>query len=283
MPARRRSYRRKRNYRKRKRSTKPLQVARRNRVNYPLMPRTRLCKLRYTTRIQIDPVQVKAGVSETAANIATYTFRLNNLNDVDYTATALTGLSRDGAPNHQPRMYDQWATFYEYATVVGAKVSATFTTRQQAHLINTNHGAGDSAVTAIPVVKSPEPCIIGFLKREFEQNHSPNVRLDDILEKNHAVYKRTTHHPRSYTMVKKWSLKKDPMYKTELTQSTASGSDVSWGSAFNSSLSANNIRYLHFFAHPLTIKDDINPAPIDVMIAMDFIVLMSDLKDIAQS
>lgn len=283
MPA-RKGYKGKRRNGGRKNGGKPFQVARRDRINTPLMPRTRLAKLRYSTRIQLDPLIVKTGVADGAANnMAKYTFSLNNLNDPDVSSTAVTGLTHDGLPNHQPRMYDQWHTFYEYHTVVGSKVSMTWTTRQQAHLINTNHGSGDSAVTAIPCIKGPEPCVIGFLKHEYEQNNNPAVKLDDVMEKNHMIYKKTRHMPGSYSFVKKWSLKKDPMYKTELTKSSASGSDVSWGATFNHDVSANNRRYLHLVAHPLSTTDDINPGKIDVQVNIDYIVLLSDLKDIARS
>lgn len=263
---------------------KQFQVSARNRINYPLMPRTRLVKLRYSTRIQLDPNVVKTGSTDVTANrMSHYTFRLNNVNDPDYTSTQATHLNADGMRNHQPRMYDQYATFYEYNTVVGSKVSATFMTRQQKILINTNHGAGDSAVTAIPVITNPEPCAVGFLKHEYEQNNDPDARLDDLIEKNHIVYKKTRHSPGSYSFTKKWSLKKDPLYKTELLNSDSGGSDVGWGANFNSNINAGNMRYFHLVAHPLTTTDDVNPATIDVQVNIDYIVLLSNLRDIGRS
>lgn len=286
MPAKKNYRKKKRTYKKKRQSRhyKPLQVARKNRVNWPLMPRTRLCKLRYSTRIQIDPMTVKTGSTDGSANnMARYTFVLNNLNDPDKTSNAVTHLDQDGMVNHQPRMYDQWKTFYEYHTVVGSKAMMTFTTRQQAHLINTNHGAGDSAVTAIPCIKGPEPCVVGYLKQEYEHTAAPAVRLDDTIEKNLIVYRKTRHTPGTYHLTKKWSLKKDPLYKTELIGSGAGGSDVGWGSTFDHNINDANKRYLHIVAHPLTTTDDVNPGKIDVQVNIDYIVLMSDLKDIGRS
>lgn len=289
---RRRTYRKKpRKYRKKKsnHAKKTFQVSgldknayRIQTVNSPMMPRTRLCKLKYVTRFQIDPHAVKAGATETANNMAVHTLVLNSLYDIDYTATNATGMSRSGAPNHQPRMYDQWGLFYEYMTVVGAKVNITFTTKDKTVMTNKlkQDGTGDGA---IPVYKNPEPCFIGYLNHHYEQTGAPTVRLDDALEKNELRYKKTLNRPGSYKMKKYWSLKKDPLYKTELHQSTSDGSDVGWGAEYAHNVDTNNRRYLHIVANPVTVEDDEDPLPIDVLIQMEQIVLMSDLRDIAQS
>ena len=256
-------------------------------VNAPLMPKTKLVKLKYTTRIQLDPAAIASSQSQdsSAANVAIHSFVMNDIHDPDLTSTTVNSLQHDldGARDHQPRMHDQYANFYNFNTVVSAKLRADFITREKAILINTNHGSGDSAVTAIPCIKQPEPCCIGFLGDEFDQTTAPTVKLDDLLEKNQCRYKKTRQRPGTYTMVCYWSLRKDPMYKTELTQNTHNGSDVSWGAAFGSAVSTNNKRYCHLFAHGLTTTDNVDPLPIDVLVNLEQIVLLSDLIDIGQS
>lgn len=268
--------------RNKRRNVKKFQIRRQSQVNWPLMPETRLAKLNYTTRIRIDPPAVKAGSGETANNMAIHTLVLNSMYSPDYTTGSTVAHSKSGAPKHQPRMYDQWSTFYEYATVVGSKVRMTFTTKQHIQNFATTHTASGT-LTGIPIVREPYPCAIGFLKREYEQNVTPALRFDDVCEKKQIVMKKTTNKARSYNMVHKWSLKQDPLYKTELHQSNTNGSDVSWGASFGQDVGANNKRYLHIFANPLSTNDDEDPQPIDVLIQMEQIVLMSNLRDVAQS
>lgn len=252
-------------------------------IGYPLMPKTRLAKLNYVTRFQIDPLDVKAGGTETANNMAIHTLNVNSLYDIDYTATNVTGASRDGAPNHQPRMYDQWGLFYDYMTVLSAKTKICFTTKDKSVMTNTLDANG-STNGAIPVHKNPEPCFIGHLiGGEYDTQTSPGVRLDDVLEKKELRYHKTNNRPASYYLTHYWSLKKDPLYKTELVQREAGGSDVDWGAEYAHNVGVHNRRYLHIVAHPVTVENDENPLPIDVFVEVSQIVLMSGLKDIPQS
>lgn len=273
------------NYKKKngkRNGNKKFQVARQAKVNYPLMPETRLAKVNYTTRIRIDPPVVASGTAESANNVALHTFVLNSIYSPDYTTGATTFHSKSGAPKHQPRMYDQWATFYEYATVVGAKVKMCFTTKQRVQNYNITHAAGET-LTGIPIIREPDPCVIGFLKEEYETNPTPTARFDDLLEKRQVVYKKTKNEAGQHYMRKFWSLKKDPLYATELHQSNSNGSDVSWGASFGSDVGANNKRYLHIFANPLSTLDNEDPGPIDVLVEMEQVILLSNLRDIAQS
>lgn len=279
--ARRRNYKgkKKRNY---NRKGKQFQVARQARVNWPMMPETRLAKVNYTTRIRINPLEVKSGTGETANNMASHTFVMNSMYNPDYTTASTTYHSKSGAPKHQPRMYDQWSTFYEYATVVGAKVKMCFTTKQRVENENITHLAGET-ITAIPVIKEPLPCFIGYLKEEYEPAVTANVRFDDVCEKKQIRYKRTKNSSGTYYMTKKWSLKRDPLYKTELHQRGTNGSDVSWGASFGQDIGENNRRYLHIVANPISTLDGEDPGPIDVLVEMEQIILLSNLRDCAQS
>ena len=270
------------NRKKKTRTRKQFQTRRQSSVNWPLMPETRLAKVNYTTRIQIDPPQVKAGAAETANNMAIHTFVLNSMYNPDYTTAATVAHSKSGAPKHQPRMYDQWSTFYEYATVVGAKVRMAFTTKQHIQNFATTHTQGGT-LTGIPVVREPYPVAIGFLKPEYERNKTPAMRFDDALEKKEIVMRKTRNKAGTYHMTAKWSLKQDPLYKTELHQSNDNGSDVSWGASFGTDVSENNRRYLHIFTNPLTTVDDEDPMPIDILVQLEQIILLSNLRDVAQS
>ena len=261
---------------------KPYQTKRQSSVNWPLMPETRLAKVNYTTRIRIDPPAVKAGAAETANNMALHTFVLNSMYSPDYTTGATVAHSKSGAPKHQPRMYDQWSTFYEYATVVGAKVKMAFTTKQHIQNFATTHTASGT-LTGIPIVREPYPVAIGYLKPEYERNVSPSLRFDDVCEKKQIVLRKTKNVAGTYNMTAKWSLKKDPLYKTELHQSNDNGSDVSWGASFGQDVGENNRRYLHIFANALSTLDDEDPQPIDILVQMEQIILLSNLRDVAQS
>lgn len=272
-------------YNKKKKNSgnrKQFQTRRQSSVNWPLMPETRLAKVNYTTRIRIDPPQVNAGNLETANNMAIHTFVLNSMYNPDYTTGSTTAHSKSGAPKHQPRMYDQWSQFYEYATVVGAKARMAFTTKQHIQNFATTHTASGT-LTGIPIVREPYPCAIGFLKPEYERNVAPSLRFDDACEKKEIVMRKTKNVAGTYNMTAKWSLKKDPLYKTELHQSNDNGSDVSWGASFGSDIGTNNKRYLHIFANPLSTFDDEDPQPIDVLVQLEQIILLSNLRDIAQS
>lgn len=275
----------KKKYNKKKKTTagkkKKLMVYKQSKINYPLMPETRLARVNYTTRIRINPLAVASGVGETAPNMARHTFVLNSMYNPDVTTSSTTFHSKSGAPKHQPRMYDQWSTFYEYATVVGAKVKMCWTTSQRVKTATggSNH---DGAVVAA-LVFEPTPCAIGYLKEEYEQNTGPSVRFDDVAEKKQLIYKKTKQEAGTYYMTKYWSLKKDPLYKTELWKSSGDGSDVSWGASFGQDISTNNKRYLHLVANPLITLDNEDPNPIDVMVEMEQIVLLSNLRDVAQS
>lgn len=271
---------RKKNYKKKKKTNgKPLQIYRQSKINYPLMPETRLARVNYTTRIRMDPPAVRSGTAETANNMTIHSFVLNSMYLPDYTTGATTFHSKSGAPKHQPRMYDQWSNFYEYATVVGAKVKLCFiTTQQKVTATGTNH---DGATTS-QVIVEPTPCVVGYLKDEYEMNSSPSVRFDDVMEKKQIQYKKTQMKAGMYYMTKYWSLKKDPLYATELRQSNL-GSDVSWGASFGSDVTENNRRYLHLACAPLITKDNTDPANIDVTVELEQVILLSNLRDVAQS
>ena len=265
---------------KKKNNRKQFQTRRQSSVNWPLMPETRLAKVNYTTRIRIDPPKVNAGTAETANNMALHTFVLNSMYLPDYTTGATTFHSKSGAPKHQPRMYDQWAQFYEYATVVGAKVNMAFTTKQW---IQNHAGTNHDGATSVPIVREPLPCAIGYLKPEYERNVTPTLRFDDALEKKQIVMRKTKNVAGTFNMTAKWSLKKDPLYKTELHQANDNGSDVSWGASFGVDIGEHNRRYLHIFANPLSTLDDEDPFPIDVLVQMEQIILLSNLRNIGQS
>lgn len=271
-----------RNRKKKNGNGKPFQTALMKRVNAPMMPQSRLVKLKYFTRFRLDPPDVKAGAAETANNMAIHTFTMNSTFDPDHTLNNITGHSRDGAPNHQPRMYDQWHTFYQYNTVVSAKLVAEFITHDKSVQTDT-HDVHGSVTGRVPILRAPEPCLIGFLAKDYNETPAPSVRMDDVVEKNMIQFRKTSNKPGNYKMTRYWSLKKEPLYKTEINLSHSGGSDLDWGAPFGTDVPALNRRYCHIVANALTVKDDVDPLPIDVVVSLEQIVLLSDLKDIAQS
>ena len=118
---------------------------------------------------------------------------------------------------------------------------------------------------------------------QYEKNSAPAVRFDDVMEKKQVHYKKTQMKAGMYYMTKYWSLKKDPLYKTELTPSNNAGSDVGWGASFGQDVNEYNRRYLHLCAAPLITKDDTDPSKIDVTVEIEQVILLSNLRDVAQS
>lgn len=112
MPFRRRTFRRPyRPYRSRRRfggsSRRRFRFRRRiprNPVMRTAFPASRIVKMRYIENFTIDPAGSTA--------FASYVFKANSIFDPNHTGGG-----------HQPMGRDQWATFYNHYTVVGAKIS----------------------------------------------------------------------------------------------------------------------------------------------------------------
>lgn len=254
--------------------------------NTPLMPPTRVVKMRYTTRFQIDPPEVKSGDLDTAANtMAVHTLYANMLNDTDYTSASLLHVGADGAQNHQPRMYDQWNLFYNYNTVLGSHITIKAINQRNVRVLTqTTTAAG--AVTSIPVV-TYDPVYVGIIKnrRGYSDNKTFAEKYDDIKEKKLANFKLLKGGPSAGQPVvcsSGWSLKKEPGFHTKMELKDGESSQ-DWGAKPAFDIPDPQRRYYHIVAHPASMEDAEDPKPITVEAVIDYIVLLSDLKDQDQS
>ena len=276
--------RRKRNYR---RSTASMIISK------PLLPQTQKVCLKYFTRIQIDPVAVHSLATQTALPMAFHKFAFNDPFDIDKTHNAgssaahiATNNLEDGARDHQPRMYDQYSAFYEKITCLGAKVKATFSNSNRVTLVtqDTVHSGTPSAHTETinnTRVVEPLPCYVGYMNSQWYDEAVCAERYDDAREKGEMRYRKLIDSDKPQTLVAKWSINKDPVYKSQLPLHTSHEAPENFGAQFGAS--PVNLRFCHLFAHPITTANGQDPAPIDVEVEISQICLLTGRKEIAQS
>ena len=275
---------RKRNYR---RSTAQMVISR------PLLPMVQKVCLKYYTRFHIDPLPIQSGATATAHNLPIHTFAWNDAYDIDKThsltlglAGATTGRQQDGAPDHQPRMYDEYGQFYDKITVIGAKANITFSNANRTMLTSTDTvtnlstGAHTESISSSREVE-PLPSFVGLLNSQYNDKAVVADKWDNLREKNEVRFRRLQDHDNPVRMTAKWSLKKDNVYRSKLPLMTDAEAPENYTAEWNHS--PHNLRFLHLFACPITVSNSSNPAPIDVEVEISQICLLSDRKDIAQS
>jgi len=270
--------------RKRRNNTSQMVISR------PLLPQTQKVSMRYTTRCTITPATIASDLTDAANNVALQTFVWNNMNDPDYTHGATyVNTHADGALNHQPRMYDQYGAFYNKCTCIGAKAKITFLARDR--LINAPHtepsdDSGHTTVLTQQIIAPPKPCYVGYLKSTHADNASPSEKYDNLNEKKEIVSRMLIDPDKPVTMYAKWSLNKEPSRRYNLQLENAQMAD-DWGALFNQDLIVTQRRYLHLFAHPCSVQETgtVSGAvtPIDVSVEMEYIVILSDRKEVGQS
>lgn len=271
------------NYKKYKRSTSNMIISR------PLLPETQKVCLKYYTRVHIDPVMVKSAANQTANNMAMYTFAFNDPYDPDKSQSiaqaalgVTTGHLQDGQPDHQPRMYDQYSSFYEKITVLGAKADICFSNSGRQSItttVNQTLGSQHGTMTDREFVE-PLPSYVGYLNSQWYDEPVATVRWDDVREKNEVRYRRLVDHDKPQKITAKWSLNKDKGYKSQLGLDKHEAPE-NFTSDFGHSPS--NLRFLHLFAHPVTVTNTFDPQPIDVEVEISQICLLSGRKEIVQS
>ena len=295
---------RKKNYAKKKRPVKKRYQVQKYRKRYnrntsnmiisrPLLPQTQKVCLKYFTRIQIDPVAVKSLSTNTADPMAFHKFAFNDPFDIDKThnvgSTAghiASNNLEDGARDHQPRMYDQYSAFYEKITCLGAKVKATFSNSNRITLVTQDIvTSGTPAVHTETIentrVVEPLPCYVGYMNSQWYDEAVCAERYDDAREKGELRYRKLIDSDKPQTLVAKWSIKKDPVYKSQLPLHTSHEAPENFGAPFGAS--PTNLRFCHLFAHPITTANGQNPAPIDVEVEISQICLLTGRKEIGQS
>lgn len=262
-------------------------------ISRPLLPQTQKVGLRYVTRFQINPVEIASGAADTSHAINTYTLSWNNLNDIDRTSvSAQSGM--EGMRNHQPRMYDQYSTFYNKITAIGAKAKITFLAQDRVVGLQTRgphsvtHPSGEVTGT-LDTICDPLPTYVGYLNSQWADNHNVAAKFDDLLEKKEIVYKKLVDQDRPQTMYAKWSLNKEPSRKYSLQLESHQMQD-DWGAEFDVNLISTQMRHLHLFAHPMSTQELRNghngfsdPEPVDVCVEMDIIAVLSDRKEVSKS
>jgi hypothetical protein len=191
----------------------------------------------------------------------------------------------DGAHDHQPRMYDQYAAFYNHVTCIGAKANICFSTKNRV-ILNSGHDA--AGAQTLSQICPPAPNYVGFMRSTWDDQHDINDKFDSLHEKKEIVVKRLLSQDKPQYFTRKWSLNKEPTRKMGLI---TRGSEIqgSWGHDFavNGPATQNN-RYLHLFAHPTSIDEsgvDSNAVqhPIDVAVDIEYICVLSDRKEVVQS
>lgn len=274
----------KKNYRKKKPRAKvsKKQAYRKSyqisKITAPLMPKTRLCMMKYIQRFQLDPAAVNAGNADVTNSTLPYrTFTINNLKDFDEMTSGLgsAGAMNDQFANHQPRSYDEWGTHYNNMTVLSAKT--TIEARNRYNILVDSNGHS--------YTKRPEPVAVGYLTSHFnKQDHAAvaGQKFNDLLEQNQIKYRELNDEVQKVSLTHMWQLKKEPTRNKNLNMEVST-SDFAWGSMYDQDINANNKRYLHITASPLGITDNIDPKPIDFTVQISVVVLLSNRNEIGRS
>lgn len=262
-------------------------------ISKPLLPQTQKVCLKYYTRFHIDPLPVQSGATATAHDLPIHTFAYNDPYDIDKTHTlslgltgATTGRQQDGAPDHQPRMYDQYGQFYDKITVLGARANITFSNSSRALITTTDTvsnattGAHTESI-ATQRAGEPLPSFVGYLNSKYNDDPLPHQKWDNLREKNELKFRRLIDHDKPQKLVAKWSLNKDKVFNSKLSLDSSHEAPENFTANFGHS--PTNIRFLHLFACPMTVSNNANPMPIDVEVEFSQICLLSDRKDVAQS
>lgn len=278
------------NYKKKKpRSKMSKKQAYRNsyaisKITAPLMPKTRLCMMKYIQRFQLDPAQINADngatghTGDTTCSTLPYrTFTINNLKDFDEMTSGVGGPSvmNDQFANHQPRSYDEWGTHYNNMTVLSAKTTIEARNRYAIQVDTNGHSYS----------KPPEPVAVGYLTSHFNKtNHAgvAGVKFNDLLEQNQITYRELNDDRQKVKLTHMWQLKKEPTHRKNLNMETTT-SDYAWGAMYDQDINSANKRYLHITASPLGITDNLDPKPIDFVVQISVVVLLSNRNEIGRS
>lgn len=263
-------------------------------ISRPLLPPVQKVCLKYYTRFHIDPVAVLSGATATAHDMPIHTFAWNDPYDIDKThslvtstAGSTTGRQQDGAPDHQPRMYDQYSSFYDKITVIGARAKVCFSNSNRTMISTTDHVAQASHPQTITenitrlTNTDPLPTFVGYLTSQYTSQPTAHVKWDNVREKNQVRYRRLCDKDKPIKMTANWSIKKDPVFRTKLPLLADHEAPENFTADFGNH--PTNMRFLHLFAHPCTVSNASNPAPVDVEVEISQICLLSERKEVGQS
>lgn len=223
--------------RRRRRAYRKKRYAKRSVLSFSKapMPNRFATKLRYAESFSINP--------PTGGVAGTYVFVANGLYDPNVTGTG-----------HQPRGFDQFMTMYDHYTVIGSKITATFTS---AGIVGTS-----GPLTVGIALK--DGTLTASNKNDYMEGR--NVKSGVLLR---AAGSDEAH---KITLSKSFSTKKFLGVSHPLSSNVLRGS-----------VSSNPIEdaYFHLFAQIMT--GAVDSAPIEVQVVIDYLTVFTEPKQPAQS
>jgi hypothetical protein len=255
--------------------------------NSPI-PDNTICKLKYSTRFQLDPAST-GSLATPDASLATYIFRVNSLFDPDYTTANPLASQGKGSPNHQPYGFDQWATFYAEYMVLGAKIDVDFYNQ------NNNVLKYNEAGVTVPGAMTGSNYTAAHVLQKSNHGVYVGVHLDDdtdgptnwsqFVEDGKVKY-RTLLPDRHTHLTKYYSYKKMAKW-TKRNTVTVDGVPIpiSNHQANIAKVGGNPqaIRMCTVFCNAISPVANLDIPPIDCMVNIEYLVKFSDRKEFTQS
>lgn len=227
----------KKTYRRKRRSYRKKRYAKRSVLSFTKapMPNRFATKLRYAESFTLSiPIGGVAG---------TYLFVANGLFDPN-----------NSGVGHQPRGFDQLMAMYDHYTVIGSKITCTFTT---AGLV----GVSGPLTVGIALKDS---ALVASNKNDYMEGR--NVKSGVLLRA------ATSDEAHKITLSKTFSCKKFLGISNPLSSSVARGS---------SSGNPQEDAYFHLFGQVLTGGAD--PAAVDCQVVIDYLTVFTEPKQPPQS
>lgn len=154
---------------------------------------------------------------------------------------------------HQPFGHDQWALLYNHYVVLGAKITVKFT--------NTANGVGDAL-------------IVGIMNRSHYDTSTTN--LTQITEQNKVRYRTMTPWTgSSRSMTCKFSTKK--FFNVVNVKDNLARLGATFGA------NPTELAYFDIFCGSADASNLDNPAAVNLFVIVDYIVALSEPKNLAQS
>lgn len=226
------TFRKKRVFKRRPRSRRRPQRSQIVSLGRSPFPKKALIKFRYTDQLLLD-----AAIGGTAL----HTFRANSLFDPDHTSTG-----------HQPLGFDQWMTFYNRFTVIGAKITAVFAT---------NDAANNTALQVSGIILRNTTGALGSTDQIMEQPDCNYKYLGQPTSANGIV--RVS---KSFS-AKKWFTVKDVLDEDDLS-----------GDA-----STDPVEQAYFTVWTGAQVLTTNPQPVAVNVIVEYVAVLHDPKLLSQS
>jgi len=272
-----------RRMRKRKRRIAPKKKAYQQsyqiaKITAPLLPKTRLCFMTYLQKFTLDPAPINAGLTDLHnSTMPIRTITLNNLKDMDEETSSLgtPGNMNDLFSNHQPRGYTEWGAHYNHMTVLSTKTEIEGRNRYT-KVDNAGNGT---------YILPPEPVALGYLSSHFNTKQHSDVagtKFNDIQEQRQLIYRELNDEKHRVKLKHTWTLKKEPVRNKNLKMDNVT-SDYNWGSLYEVDILQTNKRFLHVFAYPLGLENNVDPTPIDVVVRVSACVLLSSRNEVSRS